>query len=124
MIHLYILPFVVFDLVAGAFDAHETLRGLKLGVALEGNSTINTLAKLMPMSAAIVTYNLIKTVGFAALSLVPNPALVGGSIGALVASAAGHIQGGVKWRYLINGGQIDRTKLTTWWQKLLGMGWD
>jgi hypothetical protein len=124
MTHLYVLPFVAFDLVAGAYDTIETLRGLKLGVALEANGIINALAKVMPMPAALLTYNLGKTVALAALSLVPNPVCIGGSIGGLIASGAGHVQGGMKWLYLNNGGKIDRTKKYSWWQKLLGMGWD
>lgn len=124
MFHLYVLPFVAFDLTAGAYDMYETLRGLKLGVALEANSTINALAKLMPTCYAVLSYNLIKTVSLSALSLVPNPICIGGSIGGLIASGAGHVQGGVKWRYLNNGGKIDRTKKYNWFQKLLGMGWD
>jgi hypothetical protein len=124
MIHLYVLPLVAFDLIAGGFDMYETVRGLKAGVALEANGVINALAKVMPVSSAVLTYNLGKTVGLAALSLIPNPVCIGGSIGGLITSGAGHIQGGVKWRYLNNGGKIDRTKKYSWWQKLLGIGWN
>jgi hypothetical protein len=124
MIHLYVLPLVAFDLAAGIIDMYETLRGLRKGIALEANGAINALAKVIPVSYAVLTYNLVKTFVLASLSLLPNPVAIGGSIGGLIASGAGHIQGAVKWRYLNNGGKIDRTKKYSWWQKLLGMGWN
>lgn len=128
MIHAIIAACAAFDLAAGAFDALETVRGLKKGAGLESNSIINFLSgsssSRKPATPVIVGYNLAKTAAFVGLGFIPNPAFIGGSIGALVASGASHIQGAVKWRYLNHGGQIDRARAYSWWQKLLGMGWD
>lgn len=126
MIHLYVLPLLAIELAAGAFDAFETAKGIKKGSGIESNDIINFLSRTSdgkPATWAIITYNLAKTAILASLSLGSGPVFVGGSIGGLIASTAGHIQGGIKWRYLNNGGQIDRTKKYTWWQRLLGMGW-
>ena len=128
MIHTIVAVCAIVDLAAGAFDAYETVRGLKLGKGLESNPIINFLSGASstrkPSTAAIVAYNLLKTAGAVGLSFTGIPAFVGGSIGALVADIASHIQGGVKWIYLNNGGQINRAQAYTWWEKLLGMGWD
>lgn len=124
MVPLYVLSCAVFDLVAGAYDAYETSIGLKKGVGVEGNALIKLLSGSKPKTWALIFVPIVFTAGFTALSLTHNPALVGGSVGALVASGASHIQAGLKWKFLNNGGQIDRQKPYTWWQKLLGMGWD
>lgn len=128
MIHLYVLPFVGLDLASGAFDAYETVRGLKTNKLVEGNPIVNFIAgstkTQKPGTWALILYNILKTSAFAGLSLVADPITIGGSIAALVASVAGHIQQGVKARYLNNGGQINRAQEYTWWQKLLGMGWN
>lgn len=124
MLHTYIAPLIAFALASGAFDAYETLKGLKKGSGLEDNSTIVFLSKLTNPTAAVVIYNLAKTAAIASLSLSSSYALLGGSVAGLIADGAGHIQAGVKWRYLNNGGQIDRTKPVSAWQKFLGMGWD
>lgn len=127
MIHLYVLPLVAFDLASGAFDAYETVKGLKTNKLVEGNGIINFISGASktqkPATWAIIVYNVVKTGASAGLSLFASPVAIGGSIGALVASTAGHIQGGVKANYLNNGGQINAAAKYTWWQKLLGMGW-
>lgn len=116
------------DLAAGAFDAYETLVGIEKGVGVEGNSVINWLARSpatqKPAAWAIITFNVVRTALYAAIYFTHNVALEGGAAGALVASIAGHIQAAFKWRYLIGGGKIDPTKSYSWWQKLLGMGWN
>lgn len=116
------------DLSAGAFDAYETLVGIKKGAGVEGNTVLNWLAgstaTQKPTAWAIITFNIVRTAVFAALYFTHNPAVVGGAIGGLAFGIAGHIQAALKWRYLIAGGQINRAKAYSWWQKLLGMGWD
>lgn len=125
---VWLAAVAAFDLAAGAFDAYETIIGLKKGVALEGNSVINFIAGAsktrVPGAWAVILFNVVRTIAFMALGFIHNPAIIGGAFGALGASAASHIQAGIKWRFLNNGGQIDRSKSYTWWQQLLGMGWD
>lgn len=128
LLYIVIAICALFDILAGAFDAHQTNIGVKKGSGIEGNPVINFLSGSLtthkPSPVAVVAYNLLKTAAITALFLTGNPALVGGTIGGLVADGAQHIQGGLKWRYLNNGGKIDRTKSYTWWQKLLGIGWE
>lgn len=128
LLHAIIAVCAAFDLAAGAYDAHETNVGIKKGSGLEADVVINLLsgstATRKPSPVAVVAYNLIKTGAITSLFLTGNPALIGATFGGLIADGASHIQQGLKWRYLNNGGQIDRAKAYTWWQKLLGMGWD
>lgn len=124
MLHLYAIPFIVFAVTSGVYDAVETLKGLKLGAGIEGNSIIRFFTKYVGASKATYGYNLVKTGLFTALGAISSPVAIGGSIGGLIADGAGHIQAGLKWRFLNNGGQIDRSKSYSWWQKLLGIGWD
>lgn len=110
---------------ASAFDALETVTGLRKGVAVEGNSIINWLGGSdKPPAWAIWTFNTARIVLAAALGLVPNPAFTGAAFGALITFTIGHIQAGRKWAYLNAGGKIDPTKAYTWWQKFLGLDWN
>lgn len=112
------------DFAGGAFDAHETLRGIDHGVAVEGNAVVRWLAKYLSLEGSLITFNLTVTTGL----LVPGAVLayhdsIASSLffGGLLFNAVHHLLGAFKWRYLINGGQIDRSKPVTWWQKLLGI---
>jgi hypothetical protein len=116
------------DLITGAFDAWETKIGLSKGAGLEGNAIINAIsgssATRKPHVWAVITYNLVQTALIASLFFTGIPALIGAAFGGLIASSIKHVQQARRWRYLINGGQIDRTKHYAWWQKILGIDWD
>jgi hypothetical protein len=114
------------DVVAGLFDETETRHGIVKGVGQEANEIIVNIAHTVKPGALVLdAYNLFWTILFgvpAIVCAVKGSPIVGGLIGGLIASAGRHAQGALKWRYLINGGQLDRSKGLTAWQKILGIG--
>lgn len=105
------------DGVAGIFDANETSKGIKAGVGVEGNEIITTLARTnKPSNLFLQVYNFafIGIVAGLATFLVHHfpgqnveYAAMGGSLAALFADAAKHLQAGLQWRYMIGGGKLD-----------------
>ena len=105
------------DVAGGIYDANETSKGIKAGVAVEGNSIITTLARTdKPSNLFLQVYNFVFVGIVAGLAIFlvhhfPGQnleyAAMGGSQAALAADALKHLQAGLKWRFLLKGGKLD-----------------
>ena len=93
-----------FELIADSYDIHETEKGLKAGVALEGNTW---LVGSRPSAKALWGQSSLElglTMAPAVLSYVfRQTALYYGTAGAPVILAIKHIQGGNQWKALLAG---------------------
>jgi hypothetical protein len=113
---LLLVP-VALDTVAMIFDVVQTERGIKKGVGVEANEVIDAVARTDKPSAVFLyiwNYAFIAAVFVAALEMIDRgagtnllPIGFGGGLAVLLADAAKHVQGGLKWRYLLAGGKLD-----------------
>lgn len=112
---------LLFALAGAAYDIALTHVGIVKGVAVEGNSWITKLFGVKPSLLQLCLYE----IGKMALAVAPalgwdNLALVGGSIGILLAVGGKHIMGGLKWRLLLQGKPLPTKSSLTAFQKFLG----
>ena len=92
----------------GAYDVVKTEQGLKKGVAVEA---FTFLVGPKPSAVALYLRDQILLAGCAApaiiLALMHNTPLAYGACVGLLAYGLKHIQGGLKWAFLIKGGKLD-----------------
>lgn len=122
MIQLMIFFAALAFCIAGAsFDIIMTNRGLRANLAVEGNGWIVKLFGNKPSLLQLCLYEVGKVGMICAPTLGwNNPALVGGSIGGLLAVGGLHIIGALKWRLLLSGKTLPTKASLTAFQKFLG----
>ena len=109
--------------VAGdVYDVIMTEKGLKAGVAAEGNQWLSSIVGTKPSAIGLYFRDSIVL----ALCVAPtalcatvfhNLPLAYGALISPVVYGVRHVQGGLQWRTLLNGGKL--TQPTTAWQKFL-----
>jgi hypothetical protein len=112
-----------FDTVCARHDINLTDKGIKAGVAVEGNEFITTLARTnKPSKLFLFFYEASWIAAFASLGFfAPHlPAAIGGSLAFLIVDGVKHLIAARKWNILLHGGTIPRD--ATAWQKFLGFG--
>lgn len=120
----YIILLVVFviTIVADLYDIRLTVKGIKVGAGIEGNSIITTLAGTdKPTFFQLLLINmLLPILPFGVAGMIfgyDNGPVAALFTICLAFQAYGHWRGGREWVYLINGGDPNAPK--TWWQKFL-----
>jgi hypothetical protein len=112
-----LVPIAAADAIVGIYDANETSKVIKSGVAVEGNSIIVALARTnKPSNLFLQVYNFAViggVTGLAAFLIHHFPGqnveyvAIGGSLAGLAADALKHLQAGLKCRFLLTGGKLD-----------------
>lgn len=115
MIEYLFIPAAI-DVVGVIYDAVYSEVGIKAGYAVEGNTLITKLfGTVKPSAVQLYVENFAQLAimfGLAAVGVLKGPenipyvAFGGGMVGLLL-DALHHIQGGLKWRYLLRGGVLD-----------------
>lgn len=125
MIYVLLISFI-FALACLAFDAINTSRGLRAGVAVEGNGIIVAIAGNKPKLWQLLTID--GSLRFALLALalfLPTPdglpaVWYATLTGAFVSLGLKNIRGGRQWRWLMRNTDKTLPQLNTIWQKLVG----
>jgi hypothetical protein len=116
---------------ADIFDVTKTVQGIKLGVGIEANELITTIARTDKPSAAVLyainlfaiaAYTLAGFIGlFVTLPGFVGVGLVAGSIVILPIAAVKHIQGGREWIWMMKNPMKKLPQPSTIWQKFVGV---
>jgi len=119
---LIAVPYIT-DQIAGAYDAERTDKGIRSGVAVEGNAVIKLFFGDKPSLKQLDAFNIVRGTLFAFVGVLSLFfaiwALYGGAIGALIATTFGHIVGGKNWEYLMAGGNPNPKQNA--FQKIIGL---
>lgn len=122
---LVVAACLTFAVLADLYDIRLTVRGIKAGVAVEGNEAVVKLARTdKPSFRQLLIINMlfpIMPVGFLGLIFA-----YGNSVAAAIPFSVAlfliglkHILGGRQWAFLLAGGKLDPTKPLTAWQKFI-----
>lgn len=112
----YLFVAAAVDAAGTVFDAVYSEQGIKHGYAVEGNTLINKLfGTVKPSAVQLYVENFAQLAiifGLAAVGItygsenIPYVAF-GGGVLSLILDGFKHLQGGLKWRYLLRGGVLD-----------------
>jgi hypothetical protein len=127
----FLLLFIAIAIVCSCYDANVTEKGIKAGIGVEANSTIDFIARTnKPSLFYLYLYNLGRIAlasGLAVFFKYHFPgtnlcyAAQGGIFGVLVAFALGHVEGYRQWQWMFEhpGKRIEDIPMNAW-QKFIG----
>ena len=111
---------IAFYVGCDLYDVILTEKGIKAGVAVEGNTF---LVGQKPSAVALYLRDALlaglATTPCAIALAVGNTPLFWGFLAAPVVVGVKHILGGKQWRFLLNGGKVDPTKPLSAWDKFI-----
>lgn len=110
---------LAFAVAGDIYDVTLTEKGIKAGVAVEGNTFLVKNNK--PTAVALYLRDSLVTGLATAPSIIAlaygNKALFYGFLVGPIVSGVKHVGGGLAWRKLLNGGKLDPNAGQTAWQK-------
>ena len=114
----------VWALACLCYDAYETNRGIKAGVALEGNWLISAIWGKKPKFWQLLSVDVPIRLGLAALALIPSPmyphAMTACAVGALTFAGVKNIQGARQWLWMFKNPGKTLPLMGSAWKQFIG----